>query len=91
MTDVGMPHEVFPEKRHLVFETVAVDLLALLCVGGGGAGEQLLSAIPPCPLRIVQAEFRRFDFDREETIRRLESFGPLTDVLVRRLRTGRSS
>ncbi len=37
---------------------------------------------------ITGAEIRRFDFDREETIRRLESFGPLADVLMRRLRTG---
>lgn len=37
---------------------------------------------------ITSAEIRRFDFDRDETIRRLEDFGPLADVLIRRLRTG---
>ena len=38
--------------------------------------------------QLVRAEVKRFDFDREETIRRLQAWGPLADVLVRRLRTG---
>lgn len=40
--------------------------------------------------RSPRFEIKRFNFDRDETIRRLAEFGPMADILVRRLREGRA-
>jgi hypothetical protein len=39
---------------------------------------------------LTRVEIRRFEFDHEEAIRRVETMGEFAEPLVQRLRTGRA-